>query len=60
MRLNFFKCYWLPLFPPTPGQLKRQAVPHASAAERRLMQATEQLGSVNQMGEFWCFFILTS
>jgi hypothetical protein len=46
MRLNFYKCYWLPSFPPSPGQLERQdEVPHASGAKRRLMQVTEQLGS---------------
>jgi hypothetical protein len=29
--LNFFKCYWLPSFPPSPGQLKRQVSCHMPA-----------------------------
>jgi hypothetical protein len=41
-RLNFFKCYWLPWFPPSPRLFKRQNV-----AKRRLMQATKQLGSAS-------------
>jgi hypothetical protein len=44
--LNFFKCYWLPSFPPSPGQLKQQVSCCMPAiAKRRLMQVTEQLGS---------------
>jgi hypothetical protein len=40
--LNFFKSYWLPSFPPSPRQLKRQV-----EAKRRLMQVMEQLGSAS-------------
>jgi hypothetical protein len=41
-RLNFFKCYWLPWFPPSPWLLKQQNV-----AKRSLMQVTKQLGSAS-------------
>jgi hypothetical protein len=40
--LNFFKCYWLPEFPPSPRLLKGQNV-----AKRRLMQVTKQLRSAS-------------
>jgi hypothetical protein len=43
--LNFFRHYWLPSFPPSPGHLKRQVCCYMPAvAKRRLMQVTEQLG----------------
>jgi hypothetical protein len=46
--LNFFKCYWLPSFPPSPGTLKQQVSCYMPAiAKCRLMQVMEQLGSAS-------------
>jgi hypothetical protein len=48
MCLNFFRCYWLTLCPPSAGQLKWQARCYMPAvAKCRLMQVTEQLGSAS-------------
>jgi hypothetical protein len=48
MRLNFFKCYWLPLLPPSPRQLKRQVSCHMPALPNAgLCRSTEQLGSAS-------------
>jgi hypothetical protein len=54
--LHFFKCYWLPSFPPTPRQMKQQVSCYMPAvAKRRLMHVTEQLGSASgRPVQFFC------